>query len=189
MAAKLPAPLPVLAAGAGAAAFAAARFLGIGQGAAAAPAAAPVDPNAAPADSSLAGSTSDLWSQFGGGGTQDFGDGSTGPGSIPGPYDPGGIGSVTPPPSSGGTTTTPPPASSRPASLAAQPSGAAGWVQASGIPLYTVSAGTAKVSIHGNVLAWVGAAAHYKPNATLRRLLTGGHAGLYVHVTDVVLRS
>lgn len=191
MASKLPAPLPLMAAGAGVIGFAASRLIGTNRGApAATPTADQLAQGAPLDDSSLAGSgAGDLWSQFGGGGQQDFGDGSTGAGALPPPYPIGGGDAGLPPPpppagggSSGGTQAQPAPSSSKPA-------GAVGRVQASGIRyLYTVSGGTA--TRHGpysglTFSAWVAAAAHYKPNATLYRLLTGTHAGSYVAVNDV----
>jgi hypothetical protein len=85
-------------------------------------------------------------------------------------------------------TPTPAPTSTLPAFLPTRPAGAVGWVQASGLKrLFSVSGGVAKQITYAsvNVSAWVGPAVHYPPNATLRKILSGGHIGAYVATTDV----
>lgn len=94
-----------------------------------------------------------------------------------------------PPASGGGTTdtTVPPPTSTPTATtdpvvirLGPRPSGAAGYSDAVGATLYSVSGGTAHESGTGNVHAWMGAARQYKPNANLRQILSGGNKGRYL---------
>lgn len=109
-------------------------------------------------------------SGYGGSGLPGGGD-SLGP-----PMDPGPI--LSPSPSQPPPPTAGPVASSSP--HGARPAGAIGWLVYKG-PNYTVSGGTAHQQyVSVTVGAWIGPAAHYAPNATLNRILTGGHAGSYV---------
>lgn len=198
MASKLPAPLPLMAAGAGVIGFAASRLLGTSSHGPAAPTGDQTAQGAPLGDTSMAGTgAGDLWSQFGGGGQQDFGDGSTGPGAVPPPYPIGGGDGGIPPggpgPGPGPAPTPPPPPAPSPVPTSSpRPAGAVGTITANGLRyLYTVSGGVA--TRHGpysglKFTAWVAAAGHYKPNATLYRILSGTHAGSYAHVTDVTFR-
>lgn len=71
-----------------------------------------------------------------------------------------------------------------PVVTASRPAGTAGRFDGAGIALYRVKGGVATSFATGTVHEWVGAARHYKPNATLRRVLSGPHRGSYVHITD-----
>lgn len=73
------------------------------------------------------------------------------------------------------------------------PAGAAGYIQPSGLRyVYTVSGGkaTRQGPFSGLTFsAYVGASAHYLPNATLRKILSGSRKGQYVHVSDVTTKA
>lgn len=102
---------------------------------------------------------------------------------------PGGGDSTTPPisvfPPTPAQPFQPPPPTAGPVSSSsphgARPAGAIGYLTARSVPLFSVSGGTAhQTAVSANVGGWVGPAVHYAPNATLNRILTGGHAGSYV---------
>jgi hypothetical protein len=181
---KLPAPVPVLAAAAGAATFALARVVYAGP-----PSAAPADQAAPATDAGLAGGggSGDLWSAFSGDGTTVYGDQGGGQLFPPSsPYDPG---APIPPGSPVAPPTMPPPTSPF-ASYGPKPAGAVGVQDAIGVPLYSVSSGVAKqITVSSTIHAWVGASKLYKPNATLRKVLSGGHAGSYVKANAGTFRS
>ncbi len=182
---KLPAPVPVLAAAAGAASFVLARVVYAGP-----PSAAPADQAAPPADPSLAGGggSSDLWSAFSGDGNTVYGDQGGGQtfGPQPTPYDPG---APIPPANPVAPPTTPPPTSPF-ASYGPKPAGAVGVQDATGVPLYSVSGSTATQITQGSTVhARVGPSKLYKPNATLRKILSGGHAGSYIKANAGTFRS
>jgi hypothetical protein len=67
------------------------------------------------------------------------------------------------------------------------PSGSTGVARANGLKyLYSVRLGTATRLAYSGLTfsAYIGPSAHYLPNATLRKILSGAHAGLYVHPAD-----
>lgn len=71
-----------------------------------------------------------------------------------------------------------------------KPAGAAGRLEGTDLQLFAVSRGVARETTdHATVRAWVGGARHYRPNATLRRVLTGGHRLAYVQASAGTLSS
>lgn len=80
-----------------------------------------------------------------------------------------------------------------PTSAPNRPKGAIGYLDAVGVSLFRVVKGVAAPimtttkppkPIKGNVHGYVGPAVHYKPNATLNKILSGKRKGQYVRASD-----
>lgn len=70
------------------------------------------------------------------------------------------------------------------------PTAAAGYLDAAGVPLFRLRRGRAIAAPErsATVHAYIGPTAHYKPNATLARILTGKHHGRYVRPGSGIVR-
>jgi hypothetical protein len=148
------------------------------------------------ADSSLAGSTSDVWDSWGTA-SLNFA-GMDGAGSLAGvlPIPPGTVGEP-PPPAPAPAPTAPPPSSSTTTTAIAcwpghtRPPGAVGWVtiSSSHFRLWTYSGGYAYPGPYGSLSfsAWDSASVTLRTasgSATFRKILSGVHAGKYFHTSD-----
>jgi len=179
----IPAALPLWAyLATGAAAFVVARAAQAGAGT------APSDAEAPPPDAKNADS---LWQSFGGGASDPGWGQITGPGGILPPNLPPGDSPVSPP------VAPPPPSPSPTAPLCwpggpARPSGATRWARISSthFRLFTYSGGAVTAGPYGSLSfsAWMGPNVTLKVStggtATFAKILSGVHAGRYVHTSD-----
>lgn len=80
-----------------------------------------------------------------------------------------------------------------PTSAPNRPTGSIGYLDATGVELFTVKGKIASPvtlngkPIHGNVHGYVGVAKHYLPNATLNKILSGKRKGQYVRAAEGTL--
>ena len=97
---------------------------------------------------------------------------------------------MTTPPTGGDTT--PPPSTTPPASHphGTPPAGASSYLDGTGIHLYRVSGSYYTAQGTGTVHGFVGPrvtlhnSANHSQTGTLRKIITGGHAGLYAHASE-----